>query len=262
MALNDLCRQVLSAASTENEAIELDRRGDPAAALVRYESAVKELQSATEMCPKDSSDYPKLVQHRSELLERISHLKSLKGGAPTIALEDQIKAVQLSMQVVNEGSAHVSAAGGVKAFAAVAAVGAGASAIILGSTIGIPLAAVGGAAAAGYCATRSDKVGEAARGIGNLAIAGVDKAMELNEKHKIAEKMIEVGKQGVALAKQTDEKYGITDKVATGVNTAVAKAVEFESKHQVSSKVMSGVASGLDKVSSALDSVSATKSEK
>lgn len=251
----DECTQrVLAASTAESEAISHDRAGKVKEAIAKYEECERHLASAIDAAtPAHSGDRPKLVQHRKEVSDRISHLKGLRGGAPTIPVEDHIKAVQLGMQATSAASSAASSAGGVKTLAAAAALGAAGGFVILGGTIGCTLAAVGGAAAAGYAATRQDKVGEAARGAGNMALAGVDKAKKLNEEHKVGEKIADAGSKAVAAAKSADEKYHISEKVSAGVGSLVSKAQEIDQKHHVSDKVASGIATGFGKLSAALD---------
>ncbi|CAE8611647.1 unnamed protein product [Polarella glacialis] len=255
--VEDECRRHVIAASTaENEGIELDRAGDVNAAIRKYEVCETALEAAISAAlPAHADDQPKLTQHRAEVLDRISHLKSLNGKPSSIPVEQQIRAVQLGMQATSAASAATTAAGGVKTLAAVAALGAAGGFVVLGSTIGLGVVgAVGGAAVAGYAATRSDKVGDLARGAGGLAVKGVDKAMDINREHDISGKFVDAGSKAVGTAKAVNEKYGISDKVGKGVGVAVSKAQQVEEKHNVTSKVAAGLSFGLGKLSSALDS--------
>lgn len=260
--MEDECtRRVLAASVAESEAMELDKNGDVQSAIRKYELCDKELAAAIAAAlPAHAADQPKLVQHRSEVLDRMQHLRSLRPGqAATIPLEQQIRAVQLGIQATSTANAAVSSAGGVKTLAACAALGAAGGLIVLGSTVGLGVAAVGGAAGAAYLATRSDKVGEAARTAGGLAVQGAEKAQELNKEHKITDKLAEAGSKAVAMAKDMNERYGIADKVSQGVSTAVTKAKEIEEKHHVTTKIAAGLSAGLSKLSSALDKPSSSK---
>lgn len=246
---------VVAASVHENAAIELDRKGDVPGALRKYEECERELKAAIDAAlPAHAEDHPKLVQHRKEVLDRVGHLKGLKAGAqPTLSVEDQIKAVQLGMQASSAASDAAASAGGVKTLAACAALGAAGSCVVLGGTLGLGIAAAGGAAAAGYAATRSDKIGDAARTAGGLAITAADKAVALNREHHLTEKALETGGKAVEAAKLADQKYGITDKAQKAAGAALSKAQEVEQKHQVTSKVASGLAFGMGKISAALD---------
>lgn len=260
--VEDLCKSlVVAAAVVENEAIERDRAGDVPTALKKYEECQGLLARAIAAAlPAHPEDHPKLVQHREEVLTRIQHLKS-SSGPPAIPVEQQIRAVQLGMQVANDAGRAATAAGGMKQMAAVAAVGAVGGAVVLGSTLGcfVTVGAVGGAAAAGMAATRSDKIGDAARGVGSMALKGVDKAREIDREHDITGKMVHAGTKAVETACTINQQYGIMDKVCVaskkqsklqvskGMSAAVAKAHEVEEKHHVTSKVASGLSLGFSK---------------
>lgn len=250
MAYDECTRKVVDAATAESAAMDLDRRGDVPAAIRKYEECERALSAAIEAAlPAHADDRPKLVQHRAEIVDRLQHLRGLRGSAPTIPLEDQIHAVQLGMQAANTAAAAVSSGGGIKVLGATAALGGAAGFMLLG-----PVGLVGGAAAAGYCATRSDKVGEVARAAGALAVTGAERAMELNSQYKVTDKLQEAGSKAVTAAMQANEKYGIADKLAKGTSAAVATAIKIENQYKVTDTVASGLASGLTKLSSALDS--------
>jgi len=245
---------VIAASVAENAGIDLDRAGDVRGAIAKYEECERELSAAIAAAmPAHAEDHPKLVQHRREVLDRIKHLRSLNGRPATIPVEDQIKAVQLGMQASSAATAAVGSAGGVKTLAACAALGAGAGFMVLGGTVGAGISIVGGAACAGYAATRSDKVGDAARAAGGLALKGADKAKELNDKHHITEKLTDAGTKAVVAARGADEKYGISTKVADGLGAAIKKAGDIEQKHKVTDKVAGGISAGLGRLSQALE---------
>lgn len=257
MASNDdaCIRQVRSASEVENEAIELDRAGRVQEAIAKYEQCERQLATAIDLAlPDHVADKPKLIQHRQEILDRLGHLRSLRGNnAPTIPVEQQIKAVQLGMQATGAATGAVNAAGGAKTMAACAALGAAGGFVVLGGVLGGGIAAVGGAAGAAYVATRQDKAGQAARSAGHVAVRGVEKAAELNREHQITTKIATVGNQAVTQAKAADQKYGVTDKVGKGVGAVMGKAQEIEQKHDVTGKVAKGFSAGLSKISSALE---------
>merc|ERR1719387_2962864 len=107
------------------------------------------------------------------------------------------------MAGASTANAAVASAGGVKNMAAVAALGAVGGALVLGSTVGLTaVGAMGGAAAAGYAATRQDAVGDAARSAGGAALAGCEKAKELDQQHQITAKLTDVGGKAAARAKE------------------------------------------------------------
>lgn len=249
---DECVRHVLAASSAENEAIELDRANNRAAALEKYKEAVREFQAAIAVAlPDHAEDRDKLTAHKNEVQSRIHLLTS--SPATSIPVEDQIKSVQLAMAGASAASNAAESAGGVKKLAAVAAVGAVGGAVVLGGALGLTtVGIVGGAAGAAYCATRQDKVGDLARKTGDVALKGVDRVQELNREHQITAKIAEAGRSTVTKAKEVNASYGITDKIAAGASKATAKAREIEEKHKVTDKVASGISKGLDGVSKLL----------
>lgn len=257
MAQDECTQRVMTASVAENAAIEFDRAGDVPQAVAKYEECARLLQSAIDVAlPAHAEDHPKLVQHRKQILDRVGHLKSLGGGRPTIPLEQQIQAVQLGMAASSAANSAVGSAGGVKTLGACAAMGAVGGFMVLGSTVGASIAVLGGATAAAYVATRQDGVGDAARSVGGVAIAGAERAQQINNEHKITEKMTDVAQQGFRKSVEVNQKYGITDKVSAGVGAGVSKAKEVDSKYDVTNKLASGLSSGLGKLSGALSSSS------
>lgn len=254
---DECIQRVIASSAAENAAIDFDRAGDVPQAITKYEECARLLQGAIDAAlPAHAEDHPKLVQHRKQILDRVDHLKSLRGGGPTIPLEQQIQAVQLGMQGTAAANAAVSSAGGVKTLGACAAIGAVGGFVVLGGTIGASLSVLGGATAAAYVATRQDGVGDAARKAGSVAVAGAEKAQQINNEHKITEKITDVAQQGAAKAVEVNTKYGITDKVSAGVGAGVSKATEVNTKYDVTNKLASGLSSGLSKLSGALSSSS------
>eukprot|EP00405_Crypthecodinium_cohnii_P010522 CAMPEP_0206429404 /NCGR_PEP_ID=MMETSP0324_2-20121206/6220_1 /ASSEMBLY_ACC=CAM_ASM_000836 /TAXON_ID=2866 /ORGANISM="Crypthecodinium cohnii, Strain Seligo" /LENGTH=261 /DNA_ID=CAMNT_0053895077 /DNA_START=70 /DNA_END=855 /DNA_ORIENTATION=- len=257
MSNEDPCAAHVTAASVaESAAMELDRAGKVKEAIAKYQDCDRELDEAIKVAlPTHSEDRPKLIKHQQEVQERIRHLQAAasSGKTPTIPVEQQIQAVQLGMQAHQAGTAAVSSAGGVKTLGACAVVGAGAGFIVLGSTVGASLAIVGGAAGAAYCATRGDKVGDVARGAGDAALAGVDKARDLDNKHNLTGKAMDAGSKAVTAVKEADQKYGITQRLSMGAHAAAQKVSQIEEKHHVTDKVASGLAAGFGKISSAFE---------
>lgn len=241
---------VMAASSAEMAAVDLDRSGNNQAAIQKYEESVRQLEAAiaiTSSGGDHAEDHPKLVQHRDEVRTRITYLRGLAGKAPTIPVEEQIKAVQIGMQAASSAASAAGQAGGVKTLAACAALGAGAGLMMLG-----PVGAVAGAVGAGYVATRQDKAGEVARSAGGLGVAAVTKAKEINDQHQISTKVVEAGKHGFAAAKEADTKYGVTTKISSAASTAMAKGREIEQTHHVTDKVASGFSKGLTKLTAVL----------
>jgi len=245
-------KHVMAASMAENEGIDLDRKNNRTAAVAKYEESIRELDAAIAAAePNHTGDKPKLVEHKNQIQARITTLKATP--ATSIPVEDQIKSVQLAMAGASAVQNATTAGGGMKTMAAVTAVGAIGGAIVLGGALGMTtIGLVGGAATAGYCATRQDKVGETARSVGNAALSGVSKAQELNEQHQITSKLATAGSQAVSKAKEVNETYGITTKVSAATTAAVGKAKEIEEKHHVTEKVASGISKGLDGVTKML----------
>jgi len=279
-------RHVRAAAALENEGIELDRLGDNDTAIHKYEECLSELSAAIrDAFPRHVDDQPKLAQHRADICDRIAHLKQMKGQPAVRPVEDHIHPVELGLFTNKDASESSRASRGVKTVASCAAMGAGAGVIVLGSTIGAPIALVGGAAAAGYVAMRKDRAGESARVAGSKGLAAAAVAKDLNEKHRLTQKLITAGKaagsagmtaavkakefnerhqvvekvkyaskEAWAKAKETNTKYEITTKIGAGVSSAVAKGREIDQKHQVKEKVKGGLSKGYDKISQAMAS--------
>ena len=102
-----------------------------------------------------------------------------------------------------------------KVVAGAAAVGGVAAFVLAGPLVG--LAAAGGAA---YAATRNDEVGAAAKSTGKAALAIGDKAREINEEHKISDKVAEGAKNSLAWAHDMNERHDVSGKVTAGITAA------------------------------------------
>lgn len=251
----DACvEKTQAAAAAEQEAIELDRKNKSAEAAAQYQIAMKLLEEAEKLAASaHKDDVPKLAEHRKELGDRVKYLQGLKGGqAPTIPIEDQIKAVQLGMHAADQAQGAAAAAGGVKTLGAAAACGAVGGFIVLGGILGTTIAVAGGAAGMAYAATRKDEVGDAARGLGNMTLAGASKVKEIDHEHNLTGKAKDLGSAAVSKAKEINDKHGITDKVKDGTSKAVAKAKEIEEKHNVTGKVAAGLSKGMAKATDIL----------
>jgi len=107
--------------------------------------------------------------------------------------------------------------GGAKVLAGAAVVGG----VAVGTVAGSVTLGVVGAGAAAYAATRTDKVGDAARATGKAAIAVGTKADELNKEHKVTEKIGSAAKSTFNTMKSLDQKHGFTTKAAQGVTAAM-----------------------------------------
>ena len=101
--------------------------------------------------------------------------------------------------------------------AGAAAVGGVAAAALVGGVV-LPVAAAG---AAGYAATRSDGIGDAARATGNAAVSTAAKAKEYEQEHQVGAKIKTIGEGAVAKAKEVNEKYHVVDNVKVSVHSAL-----------------------------------------
>jgi len=243
---NDACvQQVVEACMLEKEAIELDRSGKTVEAVAKYRECEKALDRGIQIAISTghTDDHPKLVQHRGQVLERISHLSSLGGKPATIPVEQHIKPVELSMVVSLPESSTAYDATDMKTVAVYAALGAGAGFLVLGGTVAV----VGGAAGGAYLATRQGNAGEAVCAVGDFAKAGAHKTMELNEKYCLTDKVVKGMGAVVQKGKEMDEKHCLTERVAKGVDVVVQKGKEIDEKHGVADKVTQGVSVVLQK---------------
>lgn len=250
--MDECVGRVLAFSSLESSAITLDRSGDSTGALKLYKAAAAELEASVKTADiAHQADKPHLVQHLYELKARMKYLKGLHGNPPSIPVEEHIKPVQLAMtqDVSNTTQASNSK---LKTVAACAGVGAAGAFVLLGGWVGTIPAVVGGAAVAGYAATRQDGVGEAARTVGGGVIAAGDRAQELNEKHHITDKMKEVAMKAKDRAKEVDNKYHVVDHVKEGAERAAAKAKEVDEKYHVADHMAEGTAKAFDKIKIAL----------
>jgi hypothetical protein len=151
----------------------------------------------------------------------------------------------LTEQAIEKAQEGTQRAGGVAVVAGAAACGGLVAAAAVGGLM-IPVAAAG---AAGYTATRSDGVGDAARATGNAAVTSLAKAKEFEEKNQIGAKLKTIGEGAVAKvnalerllresvncackckltatrfmqAKDVNEKYHVVDNVKVSLPSARA----------------------------------------
>merc|ERR1719453_2130122 len=110
-----------------------------------------------------------------------------------------------------------------------------ASAVIAGAAVVGGVAATGLAAAGGvaYAATRSDKVGDAAKATGAAAIAVGTKAQQLDREHQITNRAVEATKGAVGAASSLNAKYDISGKASetiTWMANGITKAMGSKSQ--------------------------------
>lgn len=209
--------KVLQAAQAEAEAVRLDRAGDVGGAVARYQISEQAFAEATALAngshPEDAAA---LAQHRRELQDRLSYLRGLaSGAAPEVPVEQHVKQVQLQMRApptaAAAGPTPASGAGDapLKALGATAAVGAVGGAITLGGLVGLPLTgAVAGAAGLSYAATRPDGLGDAARGVGQAAVATADRVQQADARLGISSAAAAGARQASATVQATGAAVG------------------------------------------------------
>jgi hypothetical protein len=113
------------------------------------------------------------------------------------------------LQALEKAQEGTKRAGGASVVAGAAAVGGVAAAALVGGVV-LPVAAAG---AAGYAATRSDGIGDAARATGNAAVSGLAAAKEFEQEHQVGAKVKTIGQGAVEKAKEVNEKYQVVDNV-------------------------------------------------
>ena len=96
-----------------------------------------------------------------------------------------------------------------------AVVGGVAATLIAGPVIGV--IAAGGAA---YAATRSDKVGEAAKATGGAAVAVGGKVVDINKEHKVTDKIGDGLKKAGSALQSFDSKHDVSGKTAGAITAA------------------------------------------
>jgi len=206
----------LQGSQIEATAMELDRQHNVPEAMEKYQEAVEILQSATNACPEDHVDRAALEQHCNEIRERRAYLEGLPAGsAVDLPLETHIHSVELTMRP----SIGTGSSGGMRVLGAVAAIG-GVAGMML--TRG-PVGGLAFAAGAAYTATRSDRVGDTARVIGQAGVTGAERAVAFNEKHQISGKAMAAGAATAAKAQDLGSH-------------AVAKAQDLNSQYHISEK--------------------------
>lgn len=121
---------------------------------------------------------------------------------------------------------------GAKVMTGAAVVAGTAVGVVAGSTM-LGLAAAGGAA---YAATRSDKIGDAAKSTGKAAVAVGAKAAEVNRQHHITERIGAATKKSISAAQGFDKKHDVTGKIAgtiTSAATGLTKALQKKQSSEV-----------------------------
>ena len=108
-----------------------------------------------------------------------------------------------------------SVASGAKIIAGAAAVGG----VAVGAAAGSMALGIVGAGAAAYAAARQGTVGDAARATGQAAVTAAGKAAEVNQRHKITDKVAAAAKRGIQATADLDRKHDISGKTAKAVTS-------------------------------------------
>lgn len=281
-AVNECIALVMEAAQVEAAAMDLDKQGKAIEAVASYRQAADGLQKAAAACPSGHPDGPVLEQHRQEVLHRAVYLEGLPAGEAPVPLETHINGVELTMAATDDAQQagapngdNRSAPSGFRTMGAAAAVGGAAGMMFLRGPVGGLIAAAGAA----YATTRSDKVGDVARSVGQAGVSAVDKAKQLDQQHQISEKAKAAGTAAVTAsaaaaskAKALNEEHQLTEKAKAAGTAAVGKAQaldeqlkisenakkaasqtatklnELNDKHKVTEKLGKGLSSGLGMV--------------
>jgi len=77
--------------------------------------------------------------------------------------------------------------------------------------------------------------------------AGVQKAMEMDEKYQVSTKVKETAKVASDKAMEMDKQYGVSDKVMAGVTVAQEKVSALDEQYQVSNTVKTKLAEADEK---------------
>jgi hypothetical protein len=123
------------------------------------------------------------------------------------------------------GAAGVALAGGV---------------ILSGPVVGVVLA--GGAL---YASTRSDKLGDTTKAVGEATIRAIDKGRELGNKYGVFDKIKEATSATYNKAKEINEEYKVTDKMKVVAISATEKVKELDNKYKISETTSKAVLSGV-----------------
>lgn len=125
------------------------------------------------------------------------------------------------------------------------AVGAAAVGAVLGILVLGPVTGAIVAGAAVYATTRSDKIGDAARGTGKVACNAYDKAVEADKKYGIFDRIKAAGQATLQKAAEIDQEYKITDKAQTLAKQAVEEAKKIDAKYEITDKAAAAITSGV-----------------
>ena len=124
---------------------------------------------------------------------------------------------------------------------------AGTACCIFGCLLGGPVAAVvSGLGTAFVAQNKEGATGDIARAIGDVALKARDKAREVDEKHRVAEKSVRAASVAVDKAREMDRAYNICEKTKAAVVYTGTTVINFAVEHRVLERSIRGVGRGLE----------------
>ena len=105
-------------------------------------------------------------------------------------------------------------------------------------------AAVAGFSAAFAAETKGGVVGDSARAIGDVALAAMDKAMEIDEKYHVVEASIDAAAQAWEKAKELDREHHLVQKAKDLTIYSSVATVDFVRRHNLVEKSADGIVKG------------------
>jgi len=123
------------------------------------------------------------------------------------------------------------------------AAGAGVAGAVTGLVLAGPVGAVVAGGVAVAAATRRDEIGDVARAAGKTTIKAYEKVKEVNEEHKVTQKVCAATNSAIRKAREIDEEYKVRDhvqdaavKIGQTGKHVFDKAVEIEREHKLGEK--------------------------
>jgi len=236
------CMEIaLDASGIENEAMELDRGSENAAAAAAYRRAAARLSEAVTECPQDHPDRKVIIEHASELTMRADYLDGLQGAPAAVPLEEHIHAVTLTVgapppaAIFHRSCSRHHIDEGKQVMGAAAAVAAGTGFVLMG-----PLSAVALGVGAAYASTREDQAGFALRRVGEAGVKAVHRARALDDTYRLSTKALTVGQSAIDQVLSAGAKYGIADR-AKETRKKLRALHEFNERHKVTSTLGRGL---------------------
>jgi hypothetical protein len=246
-----LIRDMITAAVVGDQGVRIDRMGNSNSALDKYQESVNLLSNVLAAMSDDAPDKPNVVANMDQMMTRIGHLKSCSDlSVPPECVDKMIKPVLLEAlhQQIRKAVPALDYPQGAQTLSACVVIGAGLGFLVLGGALGV----ITGAVTLGLMATRQDTAGAVVRSAGEVGLDMQAKAIDLNEKHHITEKLFEAGVSATTAAQALDEKYSISQKVGQGLENAGHRIMEIEKEYHVTDKVAEGIAGSAQRVTDIL----------